>query len=286
LRRRTAGASFGRMAVQSATAEAGPSRGSIGELLRTWRRRRSLSQLELALEAEVSSRHVSFLETGRSRPSREMVLRLAEHLEIPLRERNRLLLAAGYAPLYSERSLEEPEMEPVRQALDRFLRAHEPYPAIVVDRHHHLISANDALGALLDGVAPELLEPPANALRIALHPRGMAPRVVNFEEWSAHLLHRLRREAALTADPELERLHDELSRYPGVCLDGPPEAGLRADILLPLKLRAGEHELTLFSTISTFGTAADITLDELMIEAFYPANAATASYLLEGIAAE
>ena len=176
-------------------------RASIGDLLRAWRQRRSLSQLELALEADVSSRHVSFLETGRARPSRDMVLRFAEHLDIPLRERNRLLLAAGYAPLYVERWLEEPEMAPVHQALDRFLRAHEPYPAVVIDRHHNLVSANDALGALIEGVAPELLEPPASALRVALHPDGMAPRVLNLPEWSAHLLHRLRREAALAADP-------------------------------------------------------------------------------------
>jgi transcriptional regulator with XRE-family HTH domain len=259
-------------------------RAPIGELIRTWRRRRSLSQLELALEADVSSRHVSFLETGRARPSREMVLRLAEHLDIPLRERNRLLLAAGYAPLYEERSLEEPEMAPVYQALDRFLRAHEPYPAIVIDRHHNLLSSNDALGALLEGVAPELLEPPANALRVALHPDGMAPRTLNLDEWSAHLLHRLRREAALTADPELSRLHDELSAYPGVCLEAPRDQDATAGIVVPLRLRAGERELAFFSTISTFGSPVDITLDELMIEAFYPANAATASYLLEGIA--
>lgn len=273
------------MSVNTALAGPGVARAPIGELLRSWRRRRSLSQLELALEADVSSRHVSFLETGRARPSREMVLRLAEHLDIPLRERNRLLLAAGYAPLYAERSLEEPEMAPIHQALDRFLRAHEPYPAIVIDRHHDLVSSNDALSALLDGVAPELLEPPANALRVALHPRGIAPRVLNLEEWSAHLLHRLRREAALTADPELTRLHDELAAYPGVCLEPPRGEDAAGGIVVPLRLRTDERELAFFSTISTFGSAVDITLDELMIEAFYPANAATASHLLEGIAA-
>jgi transcriptional regulator with XRE-family HTH domain len=268
------------MAVEAAAAPRAP----IGEMIRDWRRRRSLSQLELALEADVSSRHVSFLETGRARPSREMVLRLAEHLDIPLRERNRLLLAAGYAPLYEERSLEAPEMAPVHQALDRFLRAHEPYPAVVVDRQHNLVSANDALGALLEGVAPELLEPPANALRVALHPDGMAPRTLNLDEWSAHLMHRLRREAALTADPELKRLHDELAGYPGVCLEAPRGEGAAGEIVVPLRLRAGERELAFFSTLSTFGSAVDITLDELMIEAFYPANAATAAHLLEGIA--
>jgi transcriptional regulator with XRE-family HTH domain len=272
------------MTADTAVLHPPATRAPIGELIRSWRRRRSLSQLELALEADVSSRHVSFLETGRARPSREMVLRLAEHLDIPLRERNRLLLAAGYAPLYAERSLEAPEMAPIHQALDRFLRAHEPYPAIVIDRHHNLISANDALGALLEGVSPELLEPPANALRVALHPDGMAPRTLNLNEWSAHLLHRLRREAALTADPELGRLHDELAGYPGVCREAPRDEGSAGDIVVPLRLRTAERELAFFSTISTFGSPVDITLDELMIEAFYPANAATAAYLLEGIA--
>jgi transcriptional regulator with XRE-family HTH domain len=272
------------VAVDTAIAHAGSSRAPIGELIRTWRRRRSLSQLELALEADVSSRHVSFLETGRARPSREMVLRLAEHLEIPLRERNRLLLAAGYAPLYAERSLDEPEMASVHQALDRFLRAHEPYPAVVLDRHYNLVSANDALGAITAGVAAELLDPPANALRVALHPQGMAPRILNLSEWSAHLMHRLRRQAALRADPELDRLHAELAAYPGVCLDAPQEDGSGKDILLPLRMHVGDRELAFFSTVSTFGTAVDITLDELVIEAFYPANASTAAHLLEGIA--
>ena len=273
------------MSVNTALAPAQPSRASIGELLRSWRRRRSLSQLELALEADVSSRHVSFLETGRARPSREMVLRLAEHLDIPLRERNRLLLAAGYAPLYVARSLEEPEMAPVHLALDRFLRAHEPYPAVVLDRHYNLVSSNDAVGVLTAGVAPDLLAPPANALRVTLHPEGMAPQIVNLTEWSAHLLHRLRRQAALTADPELERLHEELSSYPGVSVETLAEDASGSEILLPLRMRAGDRELVFFSTISTFGTPVDITLSELMIEAFYPANAATATYLLEGIAA-
>ena len=256
----------------------------IGELLRAWRQRRSLSQLELALGADVSSRHVSFLETGRARPSREMVLRLAAHLEIPLRERNGLLLAAGYAPQYMERSLEEPVMAPVHQALDRFLRAHEPYPAVILDRHYNIVSANDATSVLTDGIAPELLSPPANALRATLHPDGMAPRILNLPEWSAHLLHRLRRQAALTGDPELERLYEELSTYPGVTLEPPHDGRAGDDIMLPLRIRTGGRELAFFSTVSTFGTAVEITLAELMIEAFYPANAVTASHLLQGIA--
>jgi transcriptional regulator with XRE-family HTH domain len=265
-----------------------PPRGAqadVGELLRAWRRRRSLSQLELALDAAVSSRHVSFLETGRARPSREMLLRLAEHLEVPLRERNALLLAAGYAPVYGERPLENSDMEPVRRALDRFLRAHEPYPAIVIDRHHTLLASNDATQALLDGVAPELLAPPANALRVSLHPEGMAPRIANLAQWSAHLLTRLRREAALSGDAELERLHEELAAYPGVATEPPHDAVAGDEVVLPLRLRDGSGELSFFSTISTFGTAVDITLAELSIEAFYPADAHTANLLLAGVAA-
>jgi transcriptional regulator with XRE-family HTH domain len=260
------------------------SRPAVGDLLRSWRQRRSLSQLELALEADVSSRHVSFLETGRARPSREMVLHLAEHLEVPLRDRNGLLLAAGYAPVYAERELQTPEMAPVRQALDRFLRAHEPFPAVVVDRHYNLISANDAIALLTDGVAPELLEPPTNALRVTLHPRGMAPQIINLDQWSGHLLHRLRRQAAVTGDPELERLYDELVGYPGVSTAPPPDDG--AEIVLPMRMRDGDGELSFFSTISTFGTAVDITLAELSIEAFYPANARTAARLLREIGAD
>jgi transcriptional regulator with XRE-family HTH domain len=257
----------------------------VGELLRAWRQRRNLSQLELALNAVVSARHLSFLETGRARPSREMVIRLAEELEVPLRERNALLLAAGYAPLYAERSLDSPEMSAVRQALDRFLRAHEPYPAVVVDRYHNLVAANDALDLLLDGVDPRLLEPPANALRVALHPRGMAPRTLNLAEWSGHLLRRVRREARITGDQRLVSLHEELAAYPGVQA-APEHAELDpGDIVLPLKLLDvdGERELAFFSTLSTFGSAWEVTLSELAIEAFYPANARTAMRLLREI---
>jgi transcriptional regulator with XRE-family HTH domain len=257
----------------------------IGDLLRAWRRRRSLSQLELGLSADVSARHISFLETGRARPSREMVIRLAEELDVPLRERNALLLAAGYAPMYAERPLDAPEMAPVRQAVDRFLRAHEPYPAVVVDRYHNLVAANDALDLLLDGVAPELLEPPANGMRVALHPRGMAPRTVNLAEWSSHLLARVRREAQISGDPRLHELYEELAAYPGVHVAPAHTEIQAADIVLPLRLldTDGEHELAFFSTLSTFGTAADITLSELAIEAFYPANAHTAMRLLRDI---
>jgi len=258
----------------------------VGELLRAWRQRRNLSQLELALDASVSARHVSFLETGRARPSREMIAHLADHLEIPLRERNGLLLAAGYAPLYGERELQSADMAPVRQALDRFLRAHEPFPALVIDRHHNLLAANDALTTFLGGVAPELLHAPANALRIALHPKGMAPHTVNLGEWSAHLMLRLRREARITGDPELQALYDELAGYPGVELHTPDVEGAASEIVVPLRLRGEDgEELSFFSTIATFGTAVDVTLAEVSVEAFYPANASTAIRLLGDIGA-
>jgi transcriptional regulator with XRE-family HTH domain len=251
----------------------------VGELLRSWRQRRNLIQLELALDSEVSTRHLSFIETGRARPSREMVLHLAEQLAVPLRDRNGLLLAAGYAPLHGERPADSAEMQPVREALDRFLRAHEPYPAVLVDRYWNLVTANAATGVLTDGVAPHLLEPPANALRATLHPEGMAPRIVNLAEWSAHLLHLVRRRAATTGDEELRRLHAELAAYPGGDSGAPRAASLDAEIVLPLRLRTAGGVLSFLSTQTTFGTAADITVEELSIEAFYPTHAATAAAL-------
>jgi transcriptional regulator with XRE-family HTH domain len=248
--------------------------------LREWRARRSVSQLRLASEAAVSARHLSFIETGRARPSREMLLHLADRLGIPLRETNALLLAAGHAPAYAERSLDSEEMAPMREALERFLAAHEPYPAIVVDRHWNLVLANDSVGFLVEGVAPELLEPPANALRATLHPRGMAPRILNLAEWSAHLVHRLRREVALTGDEELEALLAEVLEYPGVEAELPAGEELAAgEIVLPLHLAHGDGRLAFFGTVTTFGTPADVTLAELAVEAFYPADAQTAAAL-------
>lgn len=189
---------------------------SAGALLRAWRQRRNLSQLELALRSAVSARHLSFIETGRARPSREMVLHLAERLDVPLRERNQLLLAAGFAPVFGERSLDESEMAPVREALERFLSAHEPYPALAVDRHWNIVAANRGIAYVTRGVAGELRVPPANALRIALHPDGMAPRISNLADWSGYVLGRLRRELEATRDPELDALYEELVAYPGV----------------------------------------------------------------------
>jgi transcriptional regulator with XRE-family HTH domain len=251
----------------------------VGPLLRDWRQRRRLSQLDLALEAGVSARHVSFVETGRSRPSAEMVLHLAEQLEVPLRDRNQLLLAAGYAPVYGQRGLDEPDMGPVREALERVLRGHEPYPAVVIDRHWGMLAGNSAVALLTDGVAPELLEPPVNVLRVSLHPDGVAPRIVNLAEWRAHVLERLMRQAVSTGDPALTSLHEELSALPGPSPAEPDDVAYdlaAGEIAVPLRLRAGDTELSFISTNTTFGTATDITVAELSIEAFFPADAFTA----------
>ena len=252
----------------------------VGHLLREWRLRRNLSQLGLSTGSAVSPRHLSFIETGRARPSREMVVHLAQRLDVPLRERNRLLLAAGYAPAYAEHALDSNEMTVVRDALQRFLAAHEPYPAIVVDGHWNLVLANSAVALLAEGVAPALMEPPANALRATLHPDGMAPRIINFDEWSAHLVHRLRRHVEVTGDPELEALLEEVRAYPRVRDESPPlERAAAAGIVLPLQLRHSSGRLSFFSTLTTFGTAVDVTLAELAVEAFYPADAATGEAL-------
>jgi transcriptional regulator with XRE-family HTH domain len=250
----------------------------IGTLLRDWRQRRRMSQLDLALEAGVSARHVSFVETGRSRPSAEMVVQLAEHLEVPLRDRNALLLAAGYAPAYAQRDLDEPEMGPVREAIDRLLRGHEPYPAVVVDRHWGLVSANRAVPILIAGAAAHLIEPPVNVLRLSLHPEGMAPRIVNLGEWRAHLLDRLGRQAVVSGDPALFALHEELAAYPGGEPGHVPDLEAGA-IAVPLRLRADGEELAFISTATTFGTATDVTVSELAIESFFPADERTAQAL-------
>jgi transcriptional regulator with XRE-family HTH domain len=249
-----------------------------GELLRSWREQRRLSQLALAIQADVSTRHLSFVETGRSQPSRELLLHLAEELEMPLRERNHLLLAAGYAPVYTETRLESRELTVVRNAVRQVLSAHEPYPAAVVDRAWNLVDANASLAGFLDGVAPWLLEPPANVLRVSLHPEGIAPRIANLGEWRAHLLGRLWRQVALTADPALEALHEELRAYP--CDQPQTEvAPGPGDLFVPLRIRTGGGELAFFSTIATFGTPLDVTVSELAIESFFPADPQTAAAL-------
>jgi transcriptional regulator with XRE-family HTH domain len=243
----------------------------VGPLIKTWRTRRRLSQLDLALEAGVSARHLSFVETGRSKPSEQMVLHLAEHLEVPLRERNRMLLAAGYAPVYAQRTLDAPELAPVKQALDQLLKAHEPFPAVVIDRASNLIAANAATQLLTADVAPHLLQPPINVLKLALHPEGMAPRIENLGEWRAHLLHDLAAVRDQTGDEELSALYDELRDYPG------PEAEPgNHDVFVPLKIDG----LTFLSTRTTFGTAVDVTVAELAIEAFFPADEKTSRHVL------
>jgi transcriptional regulator with XRE-family HTH domain len=257
---------------------------SAGALLREWRRRRNLSQLELATQSAVSARHLSFIETGRARPSREMVLHLAERLDVPLRERNHLLLAAGFAPVFGERALDESEMAPVREALERFLSAHEPYPALAVDRHWNVVAVNRGVAYVTRGVAAELREPPANALRIALHPDGMAPRISNLADWSGYLLARLRREIEATRDPDLDALYEELAGYPGVSTEpngGDPPS--QDDIMLMHELRLDDTELALFCALTTFGTARDLTMAELTLLAFYPANPQTAEALTAAV---
>ena len=241
---------------------------SVGELLRDWRQRRHLSQLDLAGAAEVSARHLSFVETGRSKPSRELLIHLAGHLEVPLRERNALLLAAGYAPAYRETPLDDATMGPVNDALEKILKGHEPFPAVIINRRWELVRANAPLLALMQGVDPALLEPPINVLRVSLHPDGVAPRIGNLAEWSAHLLTRLRREAMLSADPALGDLYDELREYPGVVEGSDADVTTASMLFVPLEIDG----MKFFSTVATFGTALDVTLAELSIESFYPAG--------------
>lgn len=256
-------------------------RPQVGELLREWRSRRRMTQMDLALEAGVSARHLSFIETGRARPSSEMVLRLAEHLDIPLRECNALLLAAGYAPAFAQRGLDEPEMGPVRETLERILRGHEPYPALVVDRHWGLVAANSAVALFLEGVAPHLLEPPVNVMRLSLHPQGLAPRIANLAEWRAHVLDGLGRQAVLSGDPALAALHEEMAALPGGDDAAYPPQLDAGGISIPLMLRDSGRELRFISTATTFSTAVDVTVSELSIESFFPADEATAQALRE-----
>jgi transcriptional regulator with XRE-family HTH domain len=250
----------------------------VGNLLREWRQRRRMSQLDFAVEAEISSKHLSFLETGRAQPSREMVLHLAELLDVPLRERNSLLIAAGFAPMFKEHALNDPALQPAREAVDLVLRGHEPYPAVAVDRHWHLVAANNPANAFMAGVAPTLLTPPLNVLRITLHPDGMAPRIVNLAEWRSHLLARLRHQIEVSADAVLVELLKELSEYPA-----PAHAAERAasavPFAVPFRLATDAGVLSFISTITVFGTPVDVTLSELALESFFPADPATAAAL-------
>jgi transcriptional regulator with XRE-family HTH domain len=259
---------------------------SAGTLLREWRVRRRMSQLDLASEAEISQRHLSFVESGRAKPSREMVLHLAEQLRIPLRECNHLLLAAGFAPRYGERRLDDPSLAAAREAVRLVLKGHEPNPAIALDRHWHMVDANAAIAPLLADIPdPALLQPPVNVLRLSLHPRGLAPRIVNLFEWRSHLIERLRHQLDATGDPTLAELEQELLSYPsGPRTQKARDASLTA-IAHPLKLRMGTEVLTFISTTTIFGTPLDVTLSELAIESFFPADEATAKALREAAGA-
>jgi len=258
-----------------------PAHRSVGDLLREWRQRRRLSQLELALAAHVSARHLSFLETGRSQPSREMLLLLARRLEVPLRERNTLLVAAGYAPIYRERSLDDPALAAAREAVRLVLAGHEPSPALAVDRHWNLIAANRALAPLLEGLDAALLQPPVNVLRLSLHPAGLAPRILNLPQWREHLLTRLRHQVDASADASLAVLLQELEGLPvpASAHDVELSHGDAGGFVVPLRLQVGEHTLTFLSTTTLFGTPMDVTLAELAIESFFPADAETAAVL-------
>jgi transcriptional regulator with XRE-family HTH domain len=254
---------------------------AVGDHLREWRQRRRLSQMDLALEAEISTRHLSFLETGRAQPSRDMVLRLADQLDIPLRERNVILVAAGFAPVFPQRSLDDPELAAARRAVEIILTGHEPHPALAVDRQWNLVSANRMVAPLMAGADPELLQGPINVLRLSFHPKGLAHRIANLHEWRAHVLERLRRQVELTADPGLNALLTELKAYPIPGGQPPRKAGDEyGGVAIPFILDTPGGRLTFFTTTTVFGTPVDVTLQELTLETFFPADAATAQAML------
>ena len=255
---------------------------NAGEYLREWRQRRRLSQLDLALDAQISARHLSFLETGRASPSREMVLHLAECLDMPLRERNALLIAAGFAPMFPERRLDDPALQAARKAVELVLAGHEPYPALAIDRHWNLVLYNKAVTPLMAGVAAELLTPPVNVLRLSLHPQGVAPRIANYWEWRAHLFERLRQQVAATADAVLASLMEELAAYPvpeGIAPHSGGSAPEYGGVVVPFQLKTDAGTLSFISTTTVFGTPVDVTLSELALESFFPADAETAEAL-------
>ncbi|MGW3204449.1 helix-turn-helix domain-containing protein [Streptomyces sp. NPDC001135] len=270
----------------SATGLVGPAASAasdkgVGPLLRAWRERRRISQLELALRADSSARHISFIETGRSRPSEEMVLRLAEHLDVPVRERNSLLLAAGYAPRYPETPLDAPALGALRDGMERLIQGYEPYPALVVDAGYTVVAANRGIMMLLDGVSDKLLSPAPNAMRLALHPEGMAPRIRNLREWRGHLLAQMERQIALERSERLRALYEEVAAYPVAQDDAPagePDEPV-AYFALPLRIEVDGRILSFVSSISTFNTPMDVTVAELAIETFLPADPATVEYL-------
>jgi transcriptional regulator with XRE-family HTH domain len=247
----------------------------VGTLLREWRQRRRLTQMDLALDADISPRHLSFVETGRASPSREMLLHLSEELEIPLRERNTLLVAAGYAPMYKARGLDDAALAAARSAIDVVLEAQKPLPAFALDRHWNIVASNGALPQLYEGIAPELLAAPMNAMRLALHPRGLAPRIANLPEWRAHLLARLRKQVQVSGDRLLAELLQEVAGYPGG-VEHKAE-NLEQAVLVPLKVRSPHGVLSFLSTTTVFGSPVDVTLSEIAIELFFPADPQTAA---------
>jgi Predicted transcriptional regulators len=257
-------------------------RGGLADALREWRTRRRVSQLELAMRAGTTQRHVSFIESGRSTPGRSMIIRLAESLEVPIRERNELLLAAGFAPAYPQTRLDDPQLEPIRTALERILHGHLPYPAVVVDRHGDLVSANAAFHTLTAGVAPHLLVPPVSVPRVLLHPQGLAPRIINLDEWAWHIIDRIQAESVRNPDDHLQHLASELTH---LAPPRPRESPHHLGFAVPLRLRAGDpdddSELTFITTLTHFGTATDVTIAELRLEAFLPANETTSAMLTE-----
>lgn len=260
-----------------------PSRASLGDLLREWRKRRHHSQLSLALEAGISQRHLSFVESGRSTPSREMVLKLAEQLEIPLRERNRLLIAAGFAPLYPEHAFDDPALDAARRAIERVLQAHEPYPALAIDRHWNLVAANRAVQPFMAAAVPSLLTPPINVLRLSLHPEGLAPRIANFAQWRSYLLRRIQRENELSGDPVMRELLTELQGYSShvasADLTMPSIAHADDRVFVPLQLTSEDGVLSFISTTTVFGTPVDVTVSEIALECMFPADDVTAAHL-------
>jgi transcriptional regulator with XRE-family HTH domain len=251
----------------------------VGPLLRAWREQRRVSQLELALRADSSARHISFIETGRSRPSEEMVLRLAEHLDVPVRERNALLLAAGYAPRYSETPLDDPALDALRAGMERLIQGYEPYPALVLNATYDVVAANRGILMLMDGIPESLLEPPLNAMRLTLHPQGLAPRIRNLPEWRGHLLAQMERQLALHRSDRLRELYEEVAAYP-VPETGSGEPFDEAPYFaLPMQIEHEGRVLSFISSISTFNTPMDVTVAELAIETFLPADPATVKYL-------
>lgn len=252
----------------------------FGDQLRAWRMRRRMSQMDLANEADISTRHLSFVETGRSAPSREMVLRLAERMEVPLRERNALLVAAGYAPMYRERPLDDPALAVAKEAVQLILKSHEPFPALAVDRHWNMLAHNAVVPLLLAGVDAALLQPPVNVLRLSLHPQGLAPQIANIGQWRHHLFERLRQQVHATGDAKLQALEQELRGFPMPAdADATRLEGEVLGIAVPLRFRTPAGVLNLISTTTIFGSPVDVTLQELALETFFPADAFTAQAL-------